>query len=188
MGKNKNKDQVKKLEIERNIHLQNYRMAFDAMRAYHTSEIEHKKDAISVLNAFLASMVPVFGGVFFYILKDNSINWISIVMGILSIVAYFMSIDAVIETYKQKVDSDHYRYEQFRDEANREREVLGIKEDLKEYSTDACSSLYWDEKGRERSGHNSTKNIIERYSMLLKGVCMFVAVLFGALIYTGYMN
>jgi len=46
-------------------------MAFDAMRAYHVSEIEHKKDMITILNGILAIIVTVYGGIFYIIIQEN---------------------------------------------------------------------------------------------------------------------
>ena len=75
--------------MDKDIHLQNYRMAFDAMRAYHTSEVQHKRDGISVLNAFLASMIPVFGGVIYYIFSDEVSFLIALLMiGLICFIYY----------------------------------------------------------------------------------------------------
>lgn len=56
---------------EHDVHLSNYRIAFDAMRAYHQSEIEHKKDMIAILNSILLSFITVFAGIFYFILSPG---------------------------------------------------------------------------------------------------------------------
>ena len=64
MAENKTKEKIEEItdEKKRATHEANKREAFDGMRAYHQSEIAHKKDAIDIIKAILATTVVIFIG------------------------------------------------------------------------------------------------------------------------------
>lgn len=108
----------KPCKTEMETHRQNYRMAFDAMRAYHQSEIDHKKDAISVLNNILITMLTVFGGIY-YLIFTTSIplkNGVIFSITLLIALSYLLIITAIKRKIFAKISADNLRYEKFREE------------------------------------------------------------------------
>jgi hypothetical protein len=128
------------------IHLENYRMAFDAMRAYHVSEIEHKKDMVSILNGILVSIVTVYAGIFVFILSDatkfdSTAKYIAF-WGIFVMAGlYWGLLHRLMRECANKIKGDNNRYEKFRNECTIEREILGLQEYYK--SNHTVKDLYW---------------------------------------------
>jgi hypothetical protein len=147
------------------IHLTNYRLAFDAMRAYHSSEIEHKKDMISILNGIFVSIITVFAGIAYFILaKDYDKYHSFILLFILAVTAlYIIMILRLKSRSIAKIASDNTRYEQFREECRKEREYLQLNTF---FSPDAT---YWEMPSilREGTGHEVTQGIVGDYSTVL---------------------
>lgn len=160
-------------------HRLNYRMAFDAMRAYHSSEIEHKKDMITILNGILVSLITVYGGVFIFLLKEDIDRRYLFLIPALSTPLFFIVLIAKLKSSnKEKIEADHNRYEQFRRECEAEREHLGLKAFFD--TTYPNTDIYWKEpsgKTRQGSGYLKTIKIIKIYSNILIGITICLTVI-----------
>ena len=150
------------------ISLANYRLAFDAMRAYHTSEIEHKKDMITIQNQVLLSIISVFAGIFYFILSPGYKQYhkASIIVILLIAAFYFFLICRLNSACIRKIKSDNKRYEQFRIECNLERDHLGISKRF-----DKRENIYWSNQNHHdpdhKPGFKITTGIITVYSEVL---------------------
>lgn len=185
---------------EKNIHLQNYRIAFDAMRAYHVSEIEHKKDMITILNSILVTIVTVYAGIF-YIIVDEKYKSIIGIMPICSLIIsfiYWLLIDYMLGVNVKKLTTDNDRYERFRIECLLERDYLGLTNYFENLG-DNSYGIYWRKKvgprkeeaiGKEKkkniqpvieervwTGYKETIKIIEMYSYLLKFITVALTII-----------
>jgi len=160
-------------------HLLNYRIAFDAMRAYHVSEIEHKKDMITILNSILLSIVTVFAGVFIFILSpDYDIyNHVSLIIIAIIGILYLVLIFRLMKVNAKKIQGDNDRYEKFRIECQLERKYLKLDDYYK--SLNQIDKIYWnivedtpkDQEGdRVGSGYKKTIGIINIYSKALLAI------------------
>ncbi len=184
MSKIKKKD--KRQGVSQSIHLQSYRMAFDGMRAYHTSELHHKRDSINILNGFLASMIPVFGGVVYYILFNKSSCFISWLMIAGASFIYYYSIYVVLKTTKEKLKSDNDSYVQWKNEAIAERKALKLDSSIQDSIKESNGDGYWDKEKNNGLGYIKTFEIIRRYGYLLMGIAtLFLAFSFFLLIQEG---
>lgn len=112
------------------IHLDNKKEAFDAMRAYHQSEISHKGHAISVLQTILQATILVYGGLFGLMLKDGiSINIIQF-SGISCLLVITIVSWKIALATQEKIRQDNIQYCLHYFEYRKERELLGLEQDL----------------------------------------------------------
>jgi hypothetical protein len=157
-------------------HLLNYRIAFDAMRTYHTSEVEHKKDMITILNNVLLSIVTVFAGVFIFILSPEYSAYDQMAFIIIAIIGilYVILIIRLMNVNAKKIKGDNNQYEKFRVECQLERKFLKLDDYYK--SEKHGNKIYWNiiedteeiaEGDRAGSGHKKTIEIINIYSNAL---------------------
>lgn len=158
-------------EIEDETHRLNYRLSFDAMRGYHTSELFHKRDAIIILNSFLVCIIAVYAAIIKFLSYDIIIKNPTIItkVAIISLViSIFVSISLLIlvKKYETKITKENKRYEQYRNECIVSREKLGLKNIHKEY-------FYWKKKpldptiAREGTGYVGAVDIIKTYTIIL---------------------
>lgn len=167
-------------------HRLNYRMAFDAMRAYHSSEIEHKKDMIAILNGILVAIVTVYAGVFIFILKEDVTPYYGIFYLIILVITllFYVLIKELKSSNKEKIEADNDRYEKFRRECEAEREHLGLKAFFDLSYPD--SEIYWKEpsgKARKGSGYLKTIDIINIYSNVLIGITICLTTICFMMLY-----
>lgn len=153
-------------------HLTNYRIAFDAMRAYHTSEIEHKKDMITILNSVFASTITVYAGIFYLILTPAYKPYHKIAFFIILMITalYNFLISRLKKSNVQKIVADNNRYEKFRVECQLERDYLMLNHYFE--TTAPSKDIYWKAKPdasgkREGSGNTKTISIIQIYCNML---------------------
>jgi Ca2+/Na+ antiporter len=150
-------------------------MAFDAMRAYHCSEIEHKKDMISILNGIFLSIITVFAGIAYFIITKDYEKYHSLVLLIVFAIAtlYVLLILALQRSSKAKIASDNVRYEQFREECCKEREYLQLK------SFFGTSQTYWEMPSvfRDGTGHEVTRSFVGNYSRILIAIVISLSLL-----------
>lgn len=162
------------------IHLTNYRLAFDAMRAYHSSEIEHKKDMISVLNGIFVSIITVFAGIaYFIVTKDYDKYLCLIFFFILAVtILYIIMILRLRGSSSAKIASDNARYEQFREECRKEREYLQLNTFFSPNST------YWEMPSvfRDGAGHEVTQTIVDGYCKILISIIICLSLFALALL------
>ena len=162
------------------IHLTNYRLAFDAMRAYHSSEIEHKKDMITILNGIFVSIITVFAGITYCIVtKDYDKYNCFIFLFILAVATlYVIMILRLWKNSKHKIASDNARYEQFREECKKEREYLRLNTFF------GPGPTYWEMSSADRqgAGHKVTRSIVDGYSTVLISIIVCLSIFSLALL------
>jgi hypothetical protein len=167
-------------------HRVNYRMAFDAMRAYHNSEIEHKKDMITILNGILVAIVTVYAGVFIFILKEDVVPYYHVSFIVITVITllFYALIRALKSSNKEKIEGDNNRYEKFRRECEAEREHLGLKSFFDSNYPDL--DIYWkDPSGSTRKGSGFLKTIyiINIYSNVLIGITICLTAISFLILY-----
>jgi hypothetical protein len=150
-------------------------MAFDAMRAYHCSEIEHKKDMISILNGIFLSIITVFAGIAYFIITKDYVKYHRLVFLIIFAVTtlYVLLILALQKSNKAKIASDNARYEQFREECRQEREYLQLNSFFSTFQT------YWEMPSvfRDGTGHEVTRSFVSNYSSILIAIVISLSLL-----------
>jgi hypothetical protein len=184
-------------------HRSNYRIAFDAMRAYHSSEIEHKKDMITILNGVLTSIITVFAGIFYFILSKDfdylllpeDQLYLRIIFYILFIVVpllYIYLIEELKRINVQKINGDNDTYEKFRRECQFERDALELTEYFKNKNPEE-GVIYWEldsaplikpPEDRSGSGYNKTIGIINTYSKLIEFIVIYLAIIAITLLFS----
>lgn len=124
------------------IHRENYRISFDAMRAYHVSEIEHKRDMIAILNGIMAIIVTVYGGIFYVVIQDKLLTIKFVLLFSLPILMIVINvlIALLLKSSIRKLEGDNNRFERFRNECIIERNYLGLS---KYYEKVGNENLYW---------------------------------------------
>lgn len=117
----------------RSSHEQNMREAFDAMRAYHVSELSHKRDAVAIFKTVLGMSVASYAGIVGGMLtpglqveKDLAIavTWVTVV--VIAMICWI-----VARPHNRKIYHDHLIYERFGTEYTRACEILGLTKALR---------------------------------------------------------
>jgi Ca2+/Na+ antiporter len=111
----------------RSLHEQNKREAFDGMRAYHTSEIEHKGHTVEVIKTLLTVVVSAYGGLIALILDGKATRCQGIESAIVFFIFVVIVVWIVLHYTNEKIDRDHSRYEDHRSEYLAERSLLQIE-------------------------------------------------------------
>lgn len=112
------------------LHRENKRECFDAMRAYHASEIAHKKDAVDILKAILATTIAIYGAIIGTLLVEK-VQVPNLGLGLAaSVVVIALVAYVTVHFTNKKIDTDNARYEDFQNEYLAERVYLGIENDL----------------------------------------------------------
>lgn len=180
--------------IEKNIHihLENKREAFDAMRAYHQSEIEHKYHTVEILRSILSASIFVYGGLFGLLLKDNiNIDLVQFA-GLATVAINSFIAFSIVRITNIKIREDNLQYCLHYFEYRKERELLGLEQDLldngfesKAYAVNMkneknekthtknlsiCEILSGTKDGK-KSGHSHTQNILNRFALMITVVC-----------------
>ena len=86
------------------VHKANMRQAFDGMRAYHNSEIAHKKDAIEILKTILTTTVLVYGGLVGLVVSRQIDGYIASVASIVLILCVFLAVYFIAHITNIKID------------------------------------------------------------------------------------
>ncbi len=106
------------------MHEQNKREAFDGMRAYHTSEIEHKGHTVEVIKTLLTVVVSAYGGLIALILNNKASRCQGVGAAIVLLMFVAVVVFIVLHYTNKKIDSDHNSYENHRSEYIAERKLL----------------------------------------------------------------
>jgi len=179
------------MRLDRDTHRVNYRIAFDAMRAYHTSEIEHKKDMITILNSILLVIVSIYAGIYYYIIyvfpkSNKSLLIIGILIILLCCTLLALLINSLKKQNNAKIKSDNDHYESFREECRIERDLLGLTKTLKKKNQNI--PFYWEQikeikKDRDGTGYLKTIKIISMYCTMLL-IMVFAMTILGIVLLT----
>lgn len=144
---------------KRSAHEANKKEMFDGMRAYHLSEINHKKDGIDILKTYLVTLAGVFGGLLASINKGYISNAAIIGLAILIAVINAIAVGLITWFTNQKIMADNGVYNRFLYEHGKERELLGIEDDLRTH-TDYKSPWQKAEAKSEIKGYSHTIRIM----------------------------
>jgi hypothetical protein len=115
-------------EPYRQRHEQNKREAFDAMRAYHQSEIAHKAHTVEVIKTLLTVVVGAYGGLIALILKAELAPSYAQATAALLLLGVSGTVLYVVCKTNEKIEADHQAYEAHRAEYLAERQLLKIDE------------------------------------------------------------
>jgi hypothetical protein len=159
----------------RTAHESNKREAFDGMRAYHQSEISHKKDAIDILKTLLTTVVLLFAGLvaaaYKQIAPSDSVIYLAWGLAGLNILAAL----ATTLTTNMKITQDNKRYSAYTLEYKIERDIIGLEDDLKAYNH---QSKWIEEKpGKNKSGYHYTKLILTWFAITVSMIGVAGAIL-----------
>ncbi len=153
------------------LHLENKREAFDGMRAYHTSEIAHKQDAITIFKTILTTTVVIYGGLISTYISTQFSSSIANLMAAIAFLLILILSSITVITTSRKIDRDHDRYEEYKSEYMIERQILGIDEDYS--GADEKSQAHLLSK-RERTGvgHKYTKHSLRGFGIVIQAVAL----------------
>lgn len=148
------------------IHKLNKREAFDGMRAYHQSEIFHKKDCIDILKSILTSTLAVYGSIiglaYSEKIQHNQALSTALIILFFTVTAVF----GVVWSTNRKIDQDNMRYRKYRDEYKLERLMLRLEEDMWEHS---YISAWFEPHDAHKTGYHHTKVILRCFGWLIIG-------------------
>ena len=163
----------------RSTHEANKREAYDGMRAYHQSELAHKKDAVDILKTILTTSVVIFGGLVGFVMSARINATIVIVAAWTIAVLISLAVGVIVFFTNKKIDEDNRRYRKYRDEYIKERELIGLEDDLKKAG---YISAYVEAGCPEKTGYHHTKNILKSFGCIVIVVAIVgVVFVYGAL-------
>lgn len=156
----------------------NYNLSFNAMRGYHTSELFHKRDAIIILNSFLVCTIAVYAAILKFlnydaISKDSTILLNVSMISLIISIFISISLRVIFNRYKEKIQKENIRYEQYRNECIICRERLGMNTMYKKHSLNKKDTFYWETmernpaSPRKGTGFEGAIRIINAYSIIL---------------------
>lgn len=169
---------------DKNILLENYRICFDAMRAYHSSEIHHKAHTIDILKSVITAAVIMHSGILGYVfIEDQYFNEkIGIAATLLLFIVLSITVWVIIRSTIIKIYGDSNRYEKYRNEGIIMRNQLGLSK-----TCESHSNLYW---GISINASNSTRdgqgNIKTNMILICFGI-LIVAISFLTSSFTIYL-
>jgi len=134
------------------------------MRAYHQSEIAHKKDAVDIIKTILNTTVILYAGLVgstFTGKIDSSLaiaaSW---VIALLVGIAVFF----IVLFTNRKIDEDNQRYRKYRAEYITERQLIGLEQDL---SNVGYTSAWMEYQDPNKTGYHHTKNILRAFAWIV---------------------
>ena len=160
------------------IHKLNKREAFDGMRAYHQSEISHKKDCIDILKSILTSTLAVYGGIIGLALSEKIQQREALSTAFIILFFTMTAVLGVVWSSNKKIDQDNKRYGKYQDEYKLERLILRLEEDMWERS---YISAWFEPKNPNKSGYHYTKVILRCFGWLVIGSACIATMLVWSL-------
>lgn len=146
------------------VHEANKREAFDGMRAYHQSEIAHKKDAIEILKAVLATTVIIYGGLLSAVMTVKIYPDTALYAAIAIAAMVGIASSLIVGITNRKIDEDNKRYRKYREEYVLERRLIGLEKDLR---ASGYISAWNEEHDPNRTGYHHTKNILRALGWII---------------------
>lgn len=164
-------------DVERRLHEQNKREAFDGMRAYHQSEIAHKGHTVEVIKTLLTVVVGAYGGLIALVVNARLTFALSLGLSAALFLAVWLATCHVVRTTNRKVEIDHGAYEAHRSEYLAERVALGIEYALRKTGYET----HWRSPSLEHvGGYRYTQRLI-----VALGVIVVAAAFCGSLLVLG---
>lgn len=148
--------------------IQHKRESFDGMRAYHTSEINHKQHTIDILKTVIVPVIAFYGGLITYSVSNHPKLWpvVAIGVGVVAFVWWFT--DSLVTETCKKIDRDHLVYNKHRADYVDALGKLNLM------------STHWDlltEKEDGETGYAFTKKIIREFRWLIVGLAITGSIL-----------
>lgn len=164
-------------QADDSVHIANMRQAFDGMRAYHNSEIAHKKDAIEILKTILTTTVLVYGGLVGLVVSQQIDGCFAFRTSIVLIFCVILAVFFIAHITNIKIDNDNKRYRDFFKEYLVERELLLVEEYVRK------AGIIYPPHDPNKTGYHHTKKIIRRFGFIIVTVAIIGSVfVFGILI------
>lgn len=162
---------------DQSVHEANKREAFDARRAYHNSEIAHKKDAVEILKTVLTIIILVYGGLIGLVFSDKIDVCLARHISLALLIFISLSVYIIVMITNKKIDKDHQRYKDYTEEHFFERKFLKIDDDLEKvgYKPVNISQLI----NPDKSGYEYTKDILIAFGFII----VFVAIIGSVFIF-----
>ncbi len=151
-------------DSENRKHEANKREAFDAMRAYHASEIAHKGHTIEILKTLLQLVIVVYGGLIGLTLTGRIQPRLAFLADILLFIVILFTTFFVNHYTKKKIDEDHRSYEKHREEYKQEYRKLSLHQDLQ---AEGYQPHWIAETNRSRSGYFYTKKVLNALQAII---------------------
>lgn len=101
--------------------------AFEGMRAYHRSEIDHKRDAIAIITTVLAGNGGLVAAGFGALGRASGIGW-TIIAGVAVLVftATVVLVQQIMTATQKKIEADGLRYQEFKAQSIAAKRLLGL--------------------------------------------------------------
>jgi hypothetical protein len=145
-------------------HRANKREAFDGMRAYHQSELSHKKDCIDILKAILTTMLVAFGGILAVVHSKQLDFDLARSASLLLLCFVALSVAGTVWATNTKISQDNARYRRYQSEYRLERLALKLEEDL---WSEGFTSAWFEPLNSYKSGYHYTKIILRVFGLLI---------------------
>jgi len=101
--------------------------AFAGMRAYHSSEIDHNRDAIGILTTVLAGNGGLIAAGFGALEKARTIGWAPVgLVAVIVMTATFLLVTRIAKATHEKIDADGRRYQEFKSQSIAAKRLLGL--------------------------------------------------------------
>lgn len=149
----------------------NKRELFDAMRAYHDSELAHKRDAIGMLTTLLTAIGAVFA---VFIVPSHPIAHAGALAWSIALVAVALAA-VIVSSTNRKIAEDHKLYARFGDEYVRQCDALGL------FDTVEMGGGRKPIKKRARIGHGQGYRHTQRIVRSV-GIAIGTLAIFGAIV------
>ena len=148
----------------------NKRELFDAMRAYHTSEIAHKRDAIGMLTTLLTAIGAVFAAI---LVPEKPIPHAAALADAMAALAGLLAAVIVWST-NQKIAADNRRYREFGVEYMKQCRLLGLY-DIVTLDGEPAAVKTSTTIG-QGTGYQHTQRIVRSVGIAIGGLALFGAV------------
>jgi hypothetical protein len=138
--------------------------AFAGMRAYHRSEIDHKRDAITVLTTVLAGNGGLVAAGFGALGHADRIGWLPIAaVAVVVFAATAILATQIVNATNDKIESDGRRYQEFKAQSISAKRLLGLYAPI----TTEHGTLTLLEEPKPSLGKAKTQRILDTFLSLV---------------------
>jgi len=138
------------------------------MRAYHTSEINHKQHTIEILKTVIVPVIAFYGGLITYSVSNRPKFWMVVTISVAVIVFVWWFTDSLVTETCKKIDRDHSVYGKYR------ADYVDAMGRLK------LTSTHWrplTEEEDGETGYAHTKRILREFRWLIVGLAIAGSIL-----------
>jgi uncharacterized membrane protein YeiB len=148
----------------------NKKEAFDGMRAYHQSEIAHKKDAIDLLKQILVSGALIYTGLIAALFTNKVPKEAIVALSYVLTLIVGLAVFHIVVPTNKKIEQDHKRYIKYAQEYIITRQIMGIEKDLIEHGFVSVWTKY---QINTKSGYSFTKRIVTTFGFIVFFIALF---------------